>query len=215
VKDYPNVRFLFMTLTIRNCKVTELRATLDLMRKAWKRLTKLRCWPCMGWVRSVEITRSKDGTAHPHYHCLLMVRPMYFQQGYLTQRAWSLLWQQSLRIDYTPVVHIKVVEPDHKPERRKTPGPTDIWGAVVEILKYSVKISDMLKDDRWFLTLVDQVWKTKAVVVGGVFKKYLREREKEDLTDEPGKESAEENAEQLFFGWKQEVRKYRRIKGQI
>jgi hypothetical protein len=140
-----------------------------------------------------------------------MVRPMYFEQGYLTQRAWSLLWQQSLRIDYTPVVDIRVVVPDHKPHRRTLPGPTDIYGAVVEILKYTVKVSDMLKDDRWFLTLVDQVWKTKAVVVGGVFKKYLREREKENLTDEPGQDLPEEKTEQLFFGWKQEVRRYRRI----
>jgi len=211
VKDFPNTRFLFMTLTIRNCKVTELRTTLDLMRKAWERLTKLRCWPGMGWVRSVEITRGKDGSAHPHYHCLLMVRPMYFQSGYLHQREWSLLWQQCLRIDYAPVVDIRVVVPDHKPDRRKTPGPCDIWGAVVEILKYSVKPSDMVKDHKWFLTLVDQVWKTKAVVIGGVFKRYLREREQEDLMSEPGEETPISEAERLFFGWKQEVRKYRRV----
>lgn len=211
VKDYPGVRFLFMTLTIKNCKVTELRETLSCMGKAWDRLTKLRCWPGMGWVRSVEITRGKDGSAHPHYHCLLMVRPMYFQNGYLHQREWSLLWQQSLRINYTPVVDIRVVVPDHKPGRRKTPAPCDIWGAVVEILKYSVKPSDMVKDHRWFLTLVDQVWKTKAVVIGGVFKRYLKEREKEDLTSEPGEEPPDNEAERLFFGWKQQVRKYRRM----
>jgi plasmid rolling circle replication initiator protein Rep len=209
VKDYPGVRFLFMTLTIRNCKITELRSTLSLMGKAWDRLTKLRCWPGIGWVRSVEITRSKNGTAHPHYHCLLMVRPMYFGAGYLHQREWSLLWQQCLRVDYVPVVDIRVVVPDHKPNRRRAPGPTDIWGAVVEILKYSVKPSDMVKDHKWFLTLVDQVWKTKAVVIGGVFKKYLRERE--NLTSEPGEEVAGVLAEQLFFGWKQEVRRYRRL----
>jgi len=209
VKDYPGVRFLFMTLTIRNCKITELRNTLSLMGKAWDRLTKLRRWPGIGWVRSVEITRSKDGTAHPHYHCLLMVRPMYFGNGYLHQRDWSLLWRDCLRIDYTPVVDIRVVVPDHKPNRRNAPGPTDIWGAVVEILKYSVKPSDMVKDHKWFLTLVDQIWKTKAVVIGGVFKKYLRERE--NLTSEPGEEESTEEVERLFFGWKQEVRRYKRI----
>jgi hypothetical protein len=56
---------------------------------------------------------------------------------------------------------------------------------------------------------LDQVWKTKAVVIGGVFKKYLKERE--NLTSEPGEEDAGALAEQLFFGWKQEVRRYRRI----
>lgn len=211
VRDYPTVRFIFLTLTIRNCKVSELRKTLDDMGKAWDRLTKLRNWPGMGWVRSTEITRSKNGTAHPHYHVLLMVRPMYFQGEYISQRDWSLLWKQSLRIDYVPVVHIRIVEPDHKPDRRKTPGPTDIWGAVVEILKYSVKVSDMIRDDRWFLILVDQVRRTKAIIVGGVLKKYIRERGREDLTEEPGKEPSTEEAERLFFGWKQAVRRYRRI----
>jgi replication protein len=80
---------------------------------------------------------------------------------------------------------------------------------VVEILKYSVKPSDMVKDHKWFLTLVDQIWKTKAVVIGGVFKKYLRERE--NLTSEPGEEESTEEVERLFFGWKQEVRRYKRI----
>ena len=55
------------------------------------------------------------------------------------------------------------------------------------------------------------MWKTKAVVIGGVFKKYLREREPEDLTSEPGEEMPTEEAGRLFFGWKQEVRRYRRI----
>src|SRR5262249_48335203 len=118
---------------------------------------------------------------------------------------------QSLRIDYVPVVHIKIVTPDHKPQRRKVPGPTDIWGAMVEILKYSVKVSDMIRDDRWFLTLVNQVWKTKAVVIGDILKKYIKERTKEDLTDEPGEEPSEEEAERMFFGWKPQVRRYRRI----
>jgi hypothetical protein len=31
------------------------------------------------------------------------------------------------------------------------------------------------------------------------------------LTEEPGEETPALSAEQLFFGWKREVRKYRRI----
>jgi hypothetical protein len=113
-------------------------------------------------------------------------------------------------LNYNPILDIRVVVPDHKPNRRKTPGPCDIWGAVVEILKYSVKVSDMVKDHRWFLTLVDQVWKTKAVVIGGVFKKYIKERERENLIREPGEEPTTEE-QQLYVGWKSEVRKYRKV----
>jgi hypothetical protein len=56
----------------------------------------------------------------------------------------------------------------------------------------------------------DQVLKTRAVAVGGVLKQYLREHAG-DLTSEPGKEEAVKEAERLFFGWKQEVRRYRRL----
>jgi hypothetical protein len=69
----------------------------------------------------------------------------------------------------------------------------------------------MVKDHEWFLTLVDQVWNTKAVIVGGIFKRYIREREPEDLTSEPGQEAPAEKSEQLFFGWKREVRRYRKL----
>ena len=57
--------------------------------------------------------------------------------------------------------------------------------------------------------MADQVLKTRAVAVGGVLKRYLREHA--DLTSEPGEEEAAKEAERLFFGWKQEVKRYRRL----
>jgi hypothetical protein len=86
----------------------------------------------------------------------------------------------------------------------------NIWGAVVEILKYAVKPSDMVRDPEWFLRLVDQIHKTRAVAVGGILKKYIREKEKEDLTIEPGEEGVVEEWERLFFQWKQIVRRYKK-----
>jgi plasmid rolling circle replication initiator protein Rep len=212
IADYPDVRFLFLTLTIKNCAVCDLRRTLGVMRLAWVRLMQLQAWPAIGWVRSVEITRSKDGTAHPHYHCLLVVPPSYFQGDYLKQKDWAELWRQSLRINYRPVVDIRIVKPEQRLlSGRKIPAPWNIWGAVVEILKYAVKPSDMVRDPEWFLALVDQVHKTRAVAIGGILKKYIRDRKKEDLTSEPGEEELEKEIERVFFGWKQNVRKYRKI----
>jgi plasmid rolling circle replication initiator protein Rep len=213
VRDYPDTRFLFMTLTIRNCEVRNLRATLDQMRQAWVRLTQLRSFPARGWVRAVEITRSqRDRSAHPHYHCLLMVAPAYFQSDYLKQREWAKLWQQSLRINYRPVVDIRAVKLTLVPNsQRVNKPPKHLWGAVAEILKYVVKPSDMVRDHDWFLGLVDQVHATKIVTVGGILKHYIKERELNDLKQEPGEEPSEEEAERLYFGWKQGVRKYRRI----
>src|SRR3989441_3108395 len=212
LRDYPDTRFLFMTLTIRNCPVSELRQTLTHMAKAWKRLVELRSWPARGWVRAVEITRSqKDRSAHPHYHCLLMVPPAYFQGDYLKQQEWAELWQQCLRIDYRPVVDIRTVRLDLVQNlRRVNKPPAHMWEAVAEILKYAVKPSDMIRDYDWFLQLADQLHKTRGVAIGGVLKHYIKERERENLTEDPGEEAPEISGEQLFFGWKMDVRKYRR-----
>jgi plasmid rolling circle replication initiator protein Rep len=214
LRDFPDTRFLFMTLTIRNCEVKDLRLTLNQMGKAWVRLTQLRAWPARGWVRAVEITRSERyRTAHPHYHCLLMVPPAYFQGDYLKQHEWAELWKQCLRIDYTPVVDIRVVKLALVPDsQRVTKPPKGMWEAVAEILKYAVKPSDMVRDHEWFLGLTDQIHKTRAVAIGGVLKRYIKERAPEKLTEEPGEEEQPKEGEQLFFGWKQQVRRYRRIK---
>ena len=213
LKDFPHARFLFMTLTVKNCEVKDLRATLIHMAQSWKRLIELRQWPARGWVRAVEITRSeKYRTAHPHYHCLLVVPPVYFQGEYLKQAEWAELWRQCLRVDYKPVVDIRTVKLDLiQTSRRVNTPPTQLWGAVAEILKYAVKPSDMIRDHEWFRELVDQVHKIRGVAVGGILKRYIKEREKENLLREPGDEALMPVAEQLFFGWKQEVRKYRKI----
>jgi plasmid rolling circle replication initiator protein Rep len=211
-RDYPDTSFLFMTLTIRNCPVSDLRRTLDLMRRAWVRLTQLRCWPARGWVRAVEITRSqRDRSAHPHYHCLLMVAPAYFQGDYLKQSQWAEVWQQCLRITYRPVVDIRTVKLALVPDaRRVNAPPKNMWAAVAEILKYAVKPSDMVRDHDWFLSLTDQLHNTKAVAIGGILKRYIKEREPDDLVSEPGEEPVEV-AESLYFGWKQKVKRYQKL----
>jgi plasmid rolling circle replication initiator protein Rep len=213
IADYPDTRFLFLTLTVKNCPITELRRTLGEMASGWKRMMEVKTFPAVGWVRSVEITRSqRDRSAHPHYHCLLMVPPTYFQADYLQQKDWAELWQQSLRVNYRPVVDVRVVRPEQRlASGQVVPALWNIWGAVVEILKYAVKPSDMVRDPEWFLQLVDQIHKTRAVAVGGILKQYIREHAKEDLTIEPGDEQIVEEMERLFFQWKQIVRKYRRM----
>jgi hypothetical protein len=69
----------------------------------------------------------------------------------------------------------------------------------------------MIRDHEWFRELVDQVHKIRGVAIGGILKRYIKEREKENLTQEPGEEEPPLSAEQLFFGWKPEVRKYRKL----
>jgi plasmid rolling circle replication initiator protein Rep len=212
--DYPDARFLFLTLTMKNCAVNALRSTLIELARAWQRLTQLRTWPAIGWIRSTEITRSqRDRSAHPHFHALLMVPPTYFQADYLRQSQWAELWQQCLRTDYTPVVDVRVIRQNSKRSSISVNrvNISQMWAIVTEILKYSVKPSDMIRDHQWFLSLVDQVHGIRSIAVGGILKSYLRKRKREDLTKEPDEEEAADLAERLYFGWKQHVKKYRRI----
>jgi plasmid rolling circle replication initiator protein Rep len=212
--DYPDARFIFLTLTVKNCPISALRSTLIELARGWQRLTQLRIWPALGWVRSTEITRSqRDRSAHPHFHALLMVAPEYFRSGYLRQSQWAELWQQSLRIDYRPVVDVRVIRQNtkHSSINVNRVNISQMWAIVCEILKYSVKPSDMIRDHQWFLSLVDQIHKMRAVAVGGVLKPYLRERKREDLVREPGEEEETDLAERLYFRWQQVVRRYQRL----
>ena len=94
LEAHPGVNWIFLTLTVRNCAIEELRATVDGMNKAFHRLVKRKQFPAMGYVRSLEVTRSSDGSAHPHFHALLVVPPSYFKgSSYVSQAKWTELWQ--------------------------------------------------------------------------------------------------------------------------
>ena len=200
VADYPKYRWLFITLTVKNCKIEELRATLDRINRAFKRLTELKAWKALGWVKSVEVTRGRDQlSAHPHLHILAMVQPSYFSHGYISQAKWVDLWQKCLRSDYKPVIHVKAIAKQHDPNV-----------IIPEILKYQVKESDLIGDPQWFLELTRQLHKTRAVAVGGVLRKYIRELESGQNLISEDEETNEVDEGSLYFRWKRELKKYKR-----
>jgi plasmid rolling circle replication initiator protein Rep len=201
VADFPTYRWLFLTLTVKNCQIKELKETLIWMNQSWQRLTQLKAFPAVGWLRSMEVTRGKDGSAHPHFHCLLMVKPGYFAgKNYMKQAEWVEMWRKSLRIDYNPVLDVQAVKKGQQPMQ-----------LVPELLKYCVKESDLVADREWFLELTHQLHKMKAVVVGGVLRTYLREleQEPEDLIGEDEKGEADLDEGHLYFGWKSKLKKYK------
>lgn len=110
VEAYPTHRWLFVTLTVRNCPITELRNTLTWTHESFKRLKRLKTFPAIGWLKSTEVTRGKDGSAHPHFHCLLLVRPSYFGTNYLKQSEWVNMWRRCLQIDYNPILDVQAVK---------------------------------------------------------------------------------------------------------
>jgi len=204
VEQYPKHRWLFLTLTIKNCKITDLRETIGLMNKAFKRLTDLKAFPAAGWLKSIEVTRGKDGSAHPHFHCLLMVPSGYFSgRDYLKQAEWVAMWRKCLRLDYDPVLDVQAIKKGSQPMQ-----------LVPELLKYCTKESDMTVDREWLLELTRQMHKLRAIATGGVLKVFLKalEEEPEDLIHVDGEEKTEieeDDLTHLYFGWKQKEKKYR------
>lgn len=58
--DETQYRYIMLTLTVPNCKSSELSATLDNMLKAWDRLQKYKKYKSavVGWYRGLEITHN-------------------------------------------------------------------------------------------------------------------------------------------------------------
>jgi len=201
--SHPNARWLFLTLTVRNMPISELRQSLQEMNKAWNRL-RLRpefASNVEGWIRTTEVTRSDNDYAHPHFHVLMMVRPSYFKKHYVKHERWADLWRECARLDYQPVVDIRAV-------KQKNGASSPLRNAIAETLKYAVKPSDMT--DEWLIELTRQVHKLRFIASGGVLKNVLREAEETEqdllLADESVEEEKQEP--ELFFDWQRHVKRY-------
>ncbi len=170
VAQFPSSRWLFLTLTVRNCEIGILGDTLTLMNAAFKRMEKRKeLAPLQGWIRATEVTQGKDGSAHPHFHCLLMVPPSWFSGvAYVKQARWVELWRDCLRVNYEPNVDIRTVK--MKTGEVMANVAEQLQSAVAETLKYSVKPEDMANDPDWFLELTRQLHKRRFISTGGALK---------------------------------------------
>lgn len=175
--------WIFLTLTIKNCPDNEIRSTIDLMNKAWQRLTQRKDFPAQGFIRSFEITmqrdrlssdgkskkssgaptRSPDGylMAHPHLHVVLCMKPGYYEHNFKDKDWWIDQWQSCLRVDYRPSVSIKKIV-DYE---------NDLVSALLETLKYTTKPADFDLSNpvagEWLDVLTRELHKVRAISVGG------------------------------------------------
>ena len=200
---YPKHRWLFLTLTIRNPPIDELRATIQQMNQAWHRLSRLKAFPAIGFAKSIEVTRPGADFAHPHMHVMLLVPASYFGAGYIKQSEWKRLWREALRIDYDPVVDIRAVKPKTGADLE-----TSVQSAIVETMKYSVKEDDLLTDATWLVELTKQLHKTRAVSVGGVLRKFISEEEPTDLIHDEAEAGILVLESELWFQWHQLAYRY-------
>jgi hypothetical protein len=218
IEDYPKSRFIFLTLTVRNCELNNLRNTLAWMHESWRKLVMRKEFKLVqGWIRSVELTRSDEDTAHPHYHALLMVKPSYFSTGYVKQERWTQVWQECLGVEYTPIVDVRTVRPG---KAEKGSEGISMLSAICETVKYAVKPSECLRENAgfhmsnqdWLAGLTAQLHKTRAIATGGVLKRYLKELEEEpeDLihADEEGYTPVDEESPRMAFSWNRNINRY-------
>jgi plasmid rolling circle replication initiator protein Rep len=223
LEDYSSYRWIRLALTIKNPRITELREGIDLLNVSFKKMTKRKAFPGVGWVKSVEVTKSKAhfadtelvingqpitkniSTAHPHLHILMVVKNEYFKKkgAYLNHDKWKDMWKSCLQVDYEPDVDIRAVS--------ENKGKDKLLACLPEMLKYQVKESDLVDDGDWFLEMNKQLYKTRAVEVGGILKPYLKalENEPADLIGEGNDDEVDEG--HLFFVWQKMIKKYMNV----
>lgn len=184
MKREPKGRFLFLTLTIKNVPGEELNQAMSALTKSFDRLFRRAKVKknLIGFLRATEVTieEKREGYYHPHLHILLMVKSNYFlnKENYISQNEWTAMWQQSAKLDYTPVVNIKAV-------KNKDTSIFDRQGlkkAILETAKYPVK---PIEFDDENLQVIDDLYKglfrKRQLSFGGLFKKIKLELKLDDV----------------------------------
>jgi plasmid rolling circle replication initiator protein Rep len=211
--EYKSASWMFLTLTVENCEITDLKNTLAHMNKAFKKMIKRKHFLKynLGFVKTTEITkprtRKDSNKAHPHFHILLMMKSTYFKDGYLKTSDWAEIWRDCLGVSYTPITDVRKV----KAKNGGGSSSSALADAVAETLKYAVKPSDMTRDREWFHELTRQVFKLRFVSTGGVLKDLFKEEtSEEDLLLLSEEEEEDQDLGSLTFNWYKKNSKYRR-----
>lgn len=168
-------RFLLLTLTVKNCEWSRLSDTLRELLGAWGKLSRRAKFAraVKGWTRTLEITRGKDGKAHPHLHVLLQVPPEYFNKErglWLDHEELVMMWRRCLGVDYLPSVDIRAVPAG------------GVGKAILEVTKYLSKNTQVegLTDEE-FLAYADAVAGVRAWAAGGAMREADEEIREEEL----------------------------------
>lgn len=200
LEQYPNGRFLFLTLTVKNVPGRDLSQAIIDLNKSFHRLFRRKkvTKNMLGFVRSLEVTYNDErDDYHPHIHVLIMVKSTYFKgsENYIEQPNWTDMWQQSAKIDYTPIVNIKPIKEKVARDDLKNDFSEDgILKAVLETAKYPVKPFEIEKDKNGKIIkrseeklteitgdLMDGLYKKRQLGFGGIFKDIRKKLHLDDI----------------------------------
>lgn len=180
-------KFIFVTLTVKNCTSDDAPAAVDTLLRAWDRLLKRRQYKTawQGFIRSVEVTyNTKSNSYHPHIHAMIAVKPSYGSKNdksYISQSQIVTDWQTALNVDYKPIVWVQSVRD------KKNSNKDNTIGGALETMKYAFKVSFKTISTDTVATIQMALRQRRLISFGGIIAKVRKEiAEQEDqLTDTP------------------------------
>jgi len=193
--------FVFLTLTVKNCKGNDLIKSIDDLVSAFKTLCLRKQFKqaVKGWVKCFEVSFNWNTKEfHPHYHCILAVDKNYFKSKlYINQNDWCELWRSCLGVDYKPIVDVRAFTESEKGKGKE----------VAEVAKYTIKSSNIMANltgissygedvykkakeytnsitDEIIITLDKALANRRLIGYGGVFKEKHKELDLSDVDDD-------------------------------
>jgi len=163
--DFAGKEFIFLTLTVRNCRGDSLEGEIKRLLSAWQKLTENKNTgfrkSFLGTFRALEVNYSwlrRD--YHPHLHVMAAVEPDYFKKSnknYISQKALRKMWRDACGLDYDPRCSIKKVYSTTEKQ-------------VAEVAKYTVKSVDYLNRPNVIEVLDPALRSKRLIAYGGLFK---------------------------------------------
>jgi plasmid rolling circle replication initiator protein Rep len=195
LKQYPDMEFILLTVTTKNCSLEDVKESIRHMTKSCtkmfgkKKRKKEIADTVIGYIRGTELTVNDKkyskhyNTVNIHTHLLIAVPKEYFRSDlYISQERLVELWKEAAGLDYDPIVDVRKVEAK-KGQTYKA--------ALIETLKYSVKSSGFLNDgisnnlmDERVMALYSGLHRARLFACGGLFKEVQDRLNKEGKNDD-------------------------------
>lgn len=190
-----NYKYVFLTLTIKNCAGEDLKHNIDVLLNGFKLFNQRlqRAVNLQGFYRSLEITKNKTyKTFHPHIHVLLVLPDDYFTNKLLYKKTkwFSEIWAECCNLNYNPICDARKVS--HKTDSTKD--VKALQKALLEITKYPIKDNDLfyynydsnaqIREDLITLETLDNALQGRRLIsFGGVLEQLRRKLKLDDLED--------------------------------
>lgn len=188
-KEGIKYKYLFLTLTIKNCSHEDLNDTVNLLLNSFNRMIRRKEFKnsIQGYYRNGEITYNiEEDTFHPHIHCILAVNSNYFKSSnYITKYKWQKLWQDCCDLDYLPILDIRQID------------ILNNNNAVCEVTKYAVKFKSVLtdtdRDVKILESLHNAMYGKRLTTYGGIFKEARKKIKEQSIKIDSDVVMVEEN----------------------